>query len=128
MAAAIAHSHPAGTEGLENGVRPELVAAARGTFTRFCFRRTHRSVWNWMALVAEVYGISAAPPRPSLDSLSRTGCRGTEPKRAQDHGEASHEVRGHADDERPLADADSVDEVDDLSSEEEQVGEDRHVV
>src|SRR5436305_9834269 len=56
------------------------------------------------------------------------GARGAEAKRAQDHGDASNDVRAHADDQRPLADADSVDEVDDLPPEEEEVSQDRDVV
>src|SRR6266446_8439396 len=60
--------------------------------------------------------------------LVRLAVSGTEPECAQDHGETPGDVRGHADDQRPLPDTDPVDEVNELSSEEEQIGQDRYVV
>src|SRR5664279_1190278 len=61
-------------------------------------------------------------------SLLRSASSRPEPNRAPDHRETPHDIRRHADDQGPLADADSVDEVDDLSAEEEEIGQDGDVV
>src|SRR3954451_8543139 len=50
-------------------------------------------------------------------SRRNCGAPGAEAERAEDYGETAHDVRGHTDDQRPLTDADSVDEVNQLSAE-----------